>query len=46
MGLHSISTSYCCMILEEWYKIEREEILEYPQDKLPVDSEFKGYEQV
>jgi regulator of replication initiation timing len=27
-------------------KIEREEILEYPQDKLPVDSEFKGYEQV
>jgi len=27
-------------------KIELKEILEYPQDKLPVDSEFKGYEQV
>ena len=27
-------------------KIDREEILEYPQDKLPVDAEFKGYEQV
>jgi hypothetical protein len=27
-------------------KIDREEILEYPQDQLPSDAEFKGYEQV
>ena len=27
-------------------KIDREKILEYPQDKLPADAEFKGYEQV
>ena len=27
-------------------KIDREEILEYPQDQLPADAEFKGYEQV
>ncbi|MCU0543182.1 MAG: hypothetical protein MUE44_13585 [Oscillatoriaceae cyanobacterium Prado104] len=25
-------------------KIDREEILEYPQDQLPADAEFKGYE--
>ncbi|MTJ10811.1 transposase [Anabaena sp. UHCC 0204] len=27
-------------------KINREEILEYPQDKLPADAKFKGYEEV
>src|SRR4028119_239000 len=27
-------------------KIDREEILEYPQDQLPADAKFKGYEQV
>lgn len=27
-------------------KIDREEILEYPQDKLPADAEFKGYQEV
>ena len=27
-------------------KIDREEILEYPQDKLPEDAQFKGYEKV
>ncbi len=27
-------------------KIDREQILEYPQDKLPVDAQFKGYEEV
>jgi regulator of replication initiation timing len=27
-------------------KIDREKILEHPQDKLPADAEFKGYEQV
>jgi hypothetical protein len=26
--------------------LDREEILEYPQDQLPSDAEFKGYEQV
>lgn len=30
----------------ESIKIDREEILEYPQDKLPADAEFKGYEEV
>jgi len=27
-------------------KIDRQQILEYPQDLLPVDAEFKGYEEV
>ena len=27
-------------------KIDREKILEYPQDKLPADAQFKGYEEV
>lgn len=27
-------------------KIDREEILEYPQEKLPADAQFKGYEEV
>jgi hypothetical protein len=27
-------------------KIDRVEILEYPQDKLPADAKFKGYEEV
>ena len=27
-------------------KINREQILEYPQDKLPADAEFKGYQEV
>jgi hypothetical protein len=27
-------------------KIDREQILEYPQDKLPEDAQFKGYEEV
>ncbi|MEH2372047.1 hypothetical protein [Nostoc sp.] len=27
-------------------KIDREEILKYPQDKLPADAEFKGYQEV
>jgi len=27
-------------------KIDRKQILEYPQDKLPADAEFKGYEEV
>jgi hypothetical protein len=30
----------------ETIKIDREEILEYPQDKLPPDAEFKGYQEV
>ena len=30
----------------ESIKIDREEIVEYPQDKLPADAEFKGYEEV
>ena len=31
---------------QEHIKIDREKIVEYPQDKLPVDAEFKGYEEV
>ena len=27
-------------------KIDRQQILEYPQDKLPEDAQFKGYEEV
>jgi len=27
-------------------KIDREQIVEYPQDKLPADAEFKGYQEV
>ena len=27
-------------------KIDREQILKYPQDKLPEDAQFKGYEEV
>lgn len=27
-------------------KIDREEIVKYPQDKLPADAEFKGYQEV
>lgn len=27
-------------------KIDREEVVEYPQEKLPEDAEFKGYEEV
>ena len=27
-------------------KIDREQILEYPQDKLPEDAKFKGYEEI
>lgn len=27
-------------------KIDRQEILEYPQERLPVDAQFKGYEEV
>ena len=30
----------------ESIKIDREEILEYPQEKLPADAQFKGYEEV
>ncbi len=30
----------------ESIKIDREEILEYPQDQLPADAEFKGHEEV
>lgn len=30
----------------ETIKIDREQILEYPQDKLPADAEFKGYQEV
>ena len=31
---------------KENIKIDREEILEYPQGQLPTDAEFKGYEEV
>ena len=31
---------------KENIKIDRERILEYPQDQLPADAEFKGYEEV
>lgn len=27
-------------------KIDREQILEYPQSQLPTDAQFKGYEEV
>lgn len=30
----------------ETIKIDREEIVKYPQDKLPADAEFKGYQEV
>lgn len=30
----------------ETIKINREQILQYPQDKLPADAEFKGYQEV
>ncbi len=30
----------------ETIKIDRKQILEYPQDKLPADAEFKGYQEV
>ena len=30
----------------ESIKIDREEILEYPQSQLPADAQFKGYEEV
>ncbi len=30
----------------ESIKIDREQILEYPQEKLPADAQFKGYEEV
>jgi regulator of replication initiation timing len=30
----------------ERIKIDREEIVKYPQDKLPADAEFKGYQEV
>lgn len=30
----------------ERIKINREQILQYPQDKLPADAEFKGYQEV
>jgi hypothetical protein len=30
----------------ETIKINREQILEYPQEKLPADAEFKGYQEV
>jgi len=30
----------------ETIKIDREEIVTYPKEKLPVDAEFKGYEEV
>ncbi|WP_228371324.1 hypothetical protein [Trichormus azollae] len=29
-----------------WMKIDREEILEYPQELLPGQAQFKGYEEV
>jgi hypothetical protein len=29
MGLHSIGTSYCCMILEKWYKYETAVIVQW-----------------
>ena len=30
----------------ESIKIDRQEIIKYPQEKLPVDAQFKGYEEV
>ncbi|MHC5727851.1 MAG: hypothetical protein ACYTXY_27725, partial [Nostoc sp.] len=30
----------------EIIKIDRQEIIKYPQEKLPVDAQFKGYEEV
>ena len=30
----------------ESIKIDRQEIIKYPQDKLPIDAQFKGYEEV
>ena len=33
-------------IKNEFIKIDREEILIYPQEQLPADSQFKGYEEI